>query len=66
MKLTMTRVSLLAFVFGALMGCGGSSSSGGGTTTPPPTTPDMGTVAVMNDGVEYTITNASSGAVLGV
>ena len=74
MKLLAARVGVLGVVLGVvsggLAGCGGSSSNGGVVTppvvTPPATTPDMGTAAAMLDGVEYTITNVSSGAVLGI
>jgi hypothetical protein len=60
-----TRLSLLVVGFSLLSGCGGSNSNSG-TTTPPPTTPDLGIVAGMQDSVEYTITNVSSGAILGI
>jgi arabinan endo-1,5-alpha-L-arabinosidase len=66
MNSTVSRLSLVAVAFSLLVGCGGSSSNGGTTTPPPPMTPDMGTVAVMQDSIEYTITNESSGAVLGI
>jgi len=66
------RLCLIALLVAACLasGCGGggsssssgTGSSGGGTTT----TPDMGTLTAVSDSSQYTLTNVSSGMVLGI
>ena len=57
-----------AVVVAIVSGCGGAGT--GGTTTGGGggggTTPDMGSLATMNDSDEYTLTNQASGLVLGI
>jgi hypothetical protein len=70
MNSIVARLGVLGVLLSVIAGCGGSSSNGGTTppviTPPTTTTPDLGTAAAMVDGVEYSITNVSSGAVLGI
>ncbi|HEY5212970.1 MAG TPA: family 43 glycosylhydrolase [Acidobacteriaceae bacterium] len=66
MNSIVVRLGVLGVVLSVVVGCGGSSSGTSSVVTPPATTPDMGTATAMLDGVGYTITNVSSGALLGI
>lgn len=62
------RGAILALLACVLIGCGGggtasTSGSGGGSSNQ---TPDMGTLAPMDDSAQYTIANKSTGMVLGI
>jgi len=70
MNLSPLRLSLLAAVAVVLVGCSSGTSNSTPTTTPTPTptptTPDLGTLSTVGDTYQFTLTNASSGLVLGI
>jgi len=66
MNLPSIRVGLFAVVSTLLIGCSSGSTSPSPTPTPTPSTPDMGTITTVGDTNQFTLTNVSSGLVLGI
>ena len=66
MNLLLIRIGMLAVVSTFLIGCSSGSTSPSPTPTPTPTTPDMGTITTVGDTNQFTLTNVSSGLVLGI